>query len=237
VRTRRMSCVCVQLLDAPFCATFFYSLFHTLSLLPLLPFFLPLSFLHPPRQSSTNRLRRKSHPRKEETPTQPTHIPRPKPPKPVRSKTKKRNGPFIHLQKKNRAQATIMPVSHSSTSTAGPSSKVAFATNLTTTIPSPLTPSSPNPSISSNQSHIGHKKRSSGSEVFVAENSHMKRSISTPAMASASMISSDQIANFERQRQGQIMMTTYISSAIRDKKQVRLAPFPFSLALFSLTPP
>jgi len=113
-----------------------------------------------------------------------------------------------------------MPVSHSrSSSTAGTSSKVAFATNLTTTIPTPPTPSSLN-SNTSNSSHIGHKKRSSGSEVFVSENSHMKRSISTPAMASAAMISSEQLADFERQRQGQMMMTTYISSAIREKKQV-----------------
>ncbi|KAG0054746.1 hypothetical protein BGZ83_010529 [Gryganskiella cystojenkinii] len=129
-----------------------------------------------------------------------------------------------------------MPVSHShstSSSTAvAPSQKVAFATNLTTTI----NPSSPS-SSSTNSSHIGHKKRSSGSQVFVAENSHMQRSVSTPSMASAAMISSEQLVDFERQRQGQMMMTTYISSAIREKKQGNPVPFEELIAQLTVTKP
>lgn len=46
------------------------------------------------------------------------------------------------------------------------------------------------------------------------------------------MVSTEQVAEFERHRQGQAMMTTYISSAIREKKQVYCHITPFLVVLF-----
>lgn len=69
----------------------------------------------------------------------------------------------------------------------------------------------------------GHRKRASGSSnnVLAAANSPMKRSISTPVVSSPAMISSEQVADFEKQRQSLVMMTTYITSAIQEKRRVR----------------
>lgn len=51
------------------------------------------------------------------------------------------------------------------------------------------------------------------------------------------MVSTEQVAEFERQRQGQAMMTTYISSAIREKKQVCChVPFLMALSIFFPVP-
>jgi RNA polymerase I-specific transcription initiation factor RRN3 len=36
------------------------------------------------------------------------------------------------------------------------------------------------------------------------------------------MISSEQVADFEKQRQSLVMMTTYIASAIQEKRRVRM---------------
>ncbi|KAG0361766.1 RNA polymerase I-specific transcription initiation factor RRN3-domain-containing protein [Gamsiella multidivaricata] len=123
-----------------------------------------------------------------------------------------------------------MPVSHSPRATAATlSSKVAFTPSLTTTISSP---DNHNISITG-----GHRKRSSGSDILTTANSLMKRSISTPVMASASMVSSEQVADFERLRQGQIMMTTYISSAIREKKQGNPVPYEELIAQLTVSKP
>ncbi|KAF9580611.1 hypothetical protein BGW38_002672 [Lunasporangiospora selenospora] len=65
----------------------------------------------------------------------------------------------------------------------------------------------------------GHRKRPSDIDLHPSITQPMKRSTSTPVAASAAMVSSEQIAGFDRQRQGLIMMTTFISSAIREKKQ------------------
>ncbi|KAG0068073.1 hypothetical protein BGZ92_004958 [Podila epicladia] len=99
-----------------------------------------------------------------------------------------------------------MPVTHPhSLSSTVSSPKFAFAAEMAT---APV-----------NIPASSHKKRSSGSDILGSPTSSMKRSISTPTMASASMVSTEQVAEFERHRQGQAMMTTYISSAIREKKQ------------------
>ncbi|KAF9990780.1 hypothetical protein BGZ75_010035 [Mortierella antarctica] len=121
-----------------------------------------------------------------------------------------------------------MPVSQSVSSTAVSSPKVGFATNLAAVAPAPIPVADP--------SH-GHRKRSSGSDLLAAASSPMKRSISTPAMASVSLISEDQLAEFERQRQGQIMMTSYISSAIRQKKEGNPIPFEELIAQLTVTKP
>ncbi|KAF9106366.1 hypothetical protein BGX27_009202 [Mortierella sp. AM989] len=118
-----------------------------------------------------------------------------------------------------------MPVSQTP-STAVASSKVAFTPNLTAT--SPSSGSSPLPS---------HRKRSSGSDVLSTVEFPMKRSISTPSAVSVAMVSTEQVADFERQRQGQIMMTTYISSAIREKKQGNPARFEELIAQLTVSKP
>jgi len=69
----------------------------------------------------------------------------------------------------------------------------------------------------------GHRKRASSSNVFAAAESPMKRSISTPVISSPAMISSEQAAEFERQRQSLVMMTTYIGSAIQEMRRVRFS--------------
>ncbi|CAO3563500.1 unnamed protein product [Mortierella alpina] len=119
-----------------------------------------------------------------------------------------------------------MPVSQSVSLTAVSSPKVGFATNLTSVAPTPT----PDPAS-------GHRKRSSGSGLLAAASTAMKRSISTPTMASVSMVSEDQLAEFERQRQGQIMMTSYISSAIRQKKEGNPIPFEELIAQLTVTKP
>ncbi|KAF9290499.1 hypothetical protein BGZ68_006873 [Mortierella alpina] len=121
-----------------------------------------------------------------------------------------------------------MPVSQSVSSTAVSSPKVGFATNLTSVAPAPIPIADPG---------HGHRKRSSGSDLLAAASSPMKRSISTPTMASVSMISEDQLAEYERQRQGQIMMTSYISSAIRQKKDGNPIPFEELIAQLTVTKP
>ncbi|KAG0320571.1 hypothetical protein BG000_003517 [Podila horticola] len=117
-----------------------------------------------------------------------------------------------------------MPVTypHSLLSTVS-SPKVAFAADMTT---APV-----------NIPTSGHKKRSSGSDIVGSPTSSMKRSISTPTMASASMVSTEQVAEFERHRQGQAMMTTYISSAIREKKQGNPGPYEDLIAQLTVTKP
>ncbi|KAG0222048.1 hypothetical protein BGX31_009387 [Mortierella sp. GBA43] len=62
----------------------------------------------------------------------------------------------------------------------------------------------------------------------------MKRSASTPASTSAPL---DKDSDLERQRQGQIMMTAYISSAIREKKQGNPVPFEELIAQLTVTKP
>ncbi|KAF9427511.1 hypothetical protein BGZ94_004778, partial [Podila epigama] len=83
----------------------------------------------------------------------------------------------------------------------------------------------------------GHKKRSSGSDILHSPSSPMKRSISTPTMASAAMVSSEQVAEFERHRQSQAMMTSYISSAIKEKKQGNPGPYEDLIAQLTVTKP
>ncbi|KAI1300548.1 hypothetical protein EDD11_006093 [Mortierella claussenii] len=51
------------------------------------------------------------------------------------------------------------------------------------------------------------------------------------------MVSSEQAADFERQRQSQVMMTTYISSAIREKKQGNPLPFEELIAQLTVSKP
>ncbi|KAF9360507.1 hypothetical protein BGX26_009055 [Mortierella sp. AD094] len=118
-----------------------------------------------------------------------------------------------------------MPVSQTP-STAVAASKVAFSPNL----------SAANPS-SGNSPPTNHRKRSSGSGAYPTADLPMKRSISTPTAASAAMVSTEQVADFERQRQGQIMMTTYISSAIREKKQGNPAPYEELIAQLTVSKP
>ncbi|KAF8927092.1 hypothetical protein BGZ58_010640 [Dissophora ornata] len=119
-----------------------------------------------------------------------------------------------------------MPGTHSLQTTTVAAPKVAFAANLTTTIPNIDT-----------IPHPGHRKRSSGSDLLAAANSPMKRSVSTPVVASTAMVSTEQVADFERQRQGQIMMTTYISSAIREKKKGNTIPFEELIAQLTVSKP
>ncbi|KAF9173728.1 hypothetical protein BGX21_006409 [Mortierella sp. AD011] len=118
-----------------------------------------------------------------------------------------------------------MPVSQTP-STAVAASKVAFSPNL----------SAANPT-SGNPPQTNHRKRPSGSDAYSTADLPMKRSISTPAAASAAMVSTEQAADFERQRQGQIMMTTYISSAIREKKQGNPTPYEELIAQLTVSKP
>ncbi|KAF9903297.1 hypothetical protein EC991_003989 [Linnemannia zychae] len=97
-----------------------------------------------------------------------------------------------------------MPVSYP-TNAAVAASKVSFA--------------SESPSMDTELPLRGHKKRASGSNVHAAANLPMQRSISTPVVSSPAMISSEQAVEFEKQRQSLVMMTTYISSAIQEKKR------------------
>ncbi|KAG0236687.1 hypothetical protein BGW42_002849 [Actinomortierella wolfii] len=76
-----------------------------------------------------------------------------------------------------------------------------------------------------NKKRAKHHSRSSSSELLdEATPSSMHRSISTPSMASAAMVTSEQQALFEKQRQSQIMMTTYLSNAIKEKKMPTEGP-------------
>ncbi|KAF9916002.1 hypothetical protein BX616_004865 [Lobosporangium transversale] len=120
-----------------------------------------------------------------------------------------------------------MPVSNSLSTTVAPS-KVAFAPTLVSTIPADITSSPTRPK---------HHKRSSGSDVHVNTNPPMQRSISTPVAASASMVTTEQVADFERQRQSQVMMTAYISSSIREKKQGNPIPYEELIAQLTVSKP
>ncbi|KAF9356451.1 hypothetical protein BGX34_009930 [Mortierella sp. NVP85] len=119
-----------------------------------------------------------------------------------------------------------MPVSHSVETTAVMSSKVTFASTLTTA--STASDSSPAPN---------HRKRSSGSDILSTAHLPMKRSASSPIAASAAMVSTDKTADLDRQRQGQVMMTAYISSAIREKKKGNPIPFEELIAQLTVTKP
>lgn len=99
-----------------------------------------------------------------------------------------------------------MPVSHSIDAAAS-APKVTFAPET--------------PSMDNELSLRGHRKGASDSNnIFAAANSPMKRSISTPVVSSPAMISSEQVADFEKQRQSLVMMTTYITSSIQEKRRV-----------------
>ncbi|KAF9161098.1 hypothetical protein DFQ26_004883 [Actinomortierella ambigua] len=83
-----------------------------------------------------------------------------------------------------------------------------------------------------------HHSRSSSSElVDEASPSSMQRSISTPSIASAAMVSSEQQALFEKQRQGQMMMTTYLSNAIKQKKMGNPSPYEELISQLTTTKP
>ncbi|KAG0347858.1 hypothetical protein BG004_006731 [Podila humilis] len=82
----------------------------------------------------------------------------------------------------------------------------------------------------------GHRKRSSASDLLGSPSS-MQRSISTPTIASVAMVSTEQLAEFERHRQSQAMMTTYISSAIRERKQGNAGPYEDLIAQLTVTKP
>ncbi|KAF9288241.1 hypothetical protein BGZ88_008257 [Linnemannia elongata] len=85
----------------------------------------------------------------------------------------------------------------------------------------------------------GHRKRASGSSktVLAAANSPMKRSISTPVVSSPAMISSEQVADFEKQRQSLVMMTTYITSAIQEKRRGDPIKYEELIAQLTMTKP
>ncbi|KAF9938919.1 hypothetical protein BGZ65_011942 [Modicella reniformis] len=118
-----------------------------------------------------------------------------------------------------------MPVSHSpSEATAVAASKVTFTSDLTASTLASDSITSP-----------GHRKRSSRSDIIDSTNFPMKRSAPTPA---ATVIPTEQAAvDLERQRQGQIMMTSYISSAIREKKQGNPIPFKQLITQLTVTEP
>ncbi|KAF9436231.1 hypothetical protein BGZ76_004519 [Entomortierella beljakovae] len=118
-----------------------------------------------------------------------------------------------------------MPVSQSPLAAVS-SPKIAFTPAL-----------SESSSPSENNSLSNNRKRSSGTAVFSTPDFPMKRSASTPTTASTAMVSTDQLADFERQRQGQILMTTYISSAIREKKQGNPAPYEDLIAQLTVSKP
>ncbi|KAG0290015.1 hypothetical protein BGZ96_006513 [Linnemannia gamsii] len=116
-----------------------------------------------------------------------------------------------------------MPVSHSINAAAS-APKVTFA---------PETPSMDNV-----LSLRGHRKRASDSNnILAAANSPMKRSISTPVISSPAMISSEQVADFEKQRQSLVMMTTYIASSIQEKRRGDPIKFEELIAQLTVTKP
>ncbi|KAK3818310.1 MAG: RNA polymerase I-specific transcription initiation factor RRN3-domain-containing protein [Linnemannia gamsii] len=115
-----------------------------------------------------------------------------------------------------------MPVSYS-TDAAVAAPKVTFAPE--------------SPSMDTELSLRGHRKRASGSNVLAAANSPMKRSISTPVVSSPAMISSEQAAEFEKQRQALVMMTTYIASAIQEMKRGDPIKYEELIAQLTVTKP
>ncbi|KAF8942221.1 hypothetical protein BGZ47_006707 [Haplosporangium gracile] len=116
-----------------------------------------------------------------------------------------------------------MPVSHS-IGAAASAPKVTFAPE--------------SPAMDSELPLRGHRKRASGSNnILAAANSPMKRSFSTPVVSSPAMISSEQGADFEKQRQSLVMMTTYITSAIQGKRRGDPIKFEELIAQLTVTKP
>lgn len=110
----------------------------------------------------------------------------------------------------NTTTLVLMPVSYPSETTAVLSPKLAFASARTTTT-----------LVSDSTTVPNHRKRSSGSDMLPTPDLPVKRSASSPATAPATTVTTENAVDPERQRQGQTMMTAYISSAIREKKKVR----------------